>query len=121
MRTKNCEYSCICLVVFGYVPIDHNMLTLKSLLAGLFQMTFGCILQFEPGVDWVGGKKLPTTLFERKYNVTSCPQMDIIRPSLRSHRSGYGNSSRLIRPNWCAPQVPMFQSWFYRIRNSPSK
>ena len=28
-------------------------------------------------------------------------------------------NSRPITPNWCAPQVPMCRSWFYKASNTP--
>ena len=37
----------------------------------------------------------------------------------RRHHSGHGNSYGLLMPNWCAPQVPMCQSWLYRVINHP--
>ena len=32
----------------------------------------------------------------------------------KGHHSGRGLNSRLVTPNWRAPQVPMCRSWFYK-------
>ena len=37
----------------------------------------------------------------------------------KGHHSGQGYNSRPITPNWCAPQVPMCRSWFYKASNTP--
>ena len=37
----------------------------------------------------------------------------------KGHHSGRGQNSRLVTPNWCAPQVPMCRSWSYKAVNPP--
>ena len=40
---------------------------------------------------------------------------------LKGHHSGRGKNSRLVTPNWHAPQVPMCRSWFYKVVNPPPR
>ena len=37
----------------------------------------------------------------------------------KGHHSGQGWNSRPMTPNWCAPQVPMCRSCFYKTSNPP--
>ena len=39
----------------------------------------------------------------------------------KGHHSGQGKNSRLVTPNWRAPQVPMCRSWFYKVVNPPPR
>ena len=39
----------------------------------------------------------------------------------KGHHSGRGKNSRLVTPNWHAPQVPMCRSWFYKVVNPPPR
>ena len=39
----------------------------------------------------------------------------------KGHHSGRGKNSRLVTPNWRAPQVPMCRSWFYKVVNPPPR
>ena len=41
-------------------------------------------------------------------------------PAKRKH-SNHGNSYSLVMPNRCAPQLPMCQSWFFRVINHPTR
>ena len=65
-----------------------------------------------------GGGKTPQVKTQGHQSPSDGPDCST-RP--KGHHCGRGLNSRLVTPNWCAPQVPMCRSWFYKAVNPPSR
>ena len=106
--------------------IQFTFEVVPCLILGLFRRFFSKVcINFSPvlrGGGWEEGEEgkeeeKPPQVKTRGDQLPTDGPDHTIRP--KGHHSGQGYNSRPITPNWCAPQVPMCRSWFYKTSNPP--